>query len=78
MPAARSARTVLLALALFALGACALGWLRSAAATPAVYREWPSRRCRAVLVDRTPGHCGHLPPVHHTVWVGEEWGGLPR
>ena len=73
----RSAHTVLLALALFALGACALGWLRTGTATPTVYLEWPSRRCRAVLVGRSPGDCAHVPPVHHTVWVGEEWGG-PR
>lgn len=76
MQSARSTRTVLLALTLFALGAGLMGWLNSLAAAPTVYREWPSRRCRAVLVDRTPGDCAHLPRVHHTVWVGEKWRGL--
>ena len=47
--------------------------------TVTVYREWPSLRCRAVVTHDTDtlGDCGRLPPVHATVWVGEEWGG-PR
>ena len=55
----------------------ALQALCSSANLPTVYREWPSRRCRAVLVGRSPGDCARLPPVYHTAWVGEGWGG-PR
>lgn len=41
-----------------------------------VYREWPSRACRAVVAaDGALGACAQLPRIHEVVWVSASWNG---